>query len=155
MIESPIIAKTKPQQIELYAELKKKIRGRDNTLRIIVDEWCNTLEDIQAFADAGAGDLVQVKTPDLGGIHNSIAAIIYCKGRGMGASLGGTANETDQSSRITAHVGLACQPDFMLAKPGLGGDEALMIQGNEMARTLCLLRRAKAGGTYKPPNIGR
>ena len=58
----------------------------------------------------------------------------------MGASLGGTANETDQSARITAHIGIACKPDFMLSKPGMGGDEALMILTNEMKRTLALLQ---------------
>jgi len=56
------------------------------------------------------------------------------------ACLGGTANETDHSTRISCHMGLACQPDFMLSKPGLGADEALMIQTNEMARTLALLQ---------------
>jgi len=58
----------------------------------------------------------------------------------MGAALGGTANETDQSARICSHIGLACRPDFMLSKPGLGVDEALMIQRNEMHRTLALLK---------------
>ena len=66
--------------------------------------------------------------------------VAYCKANGMGACLGGTANETDQSTRISTHIGLACQPDFMLSKPGLGADEALMIQTNEMARTLAILR---------------
>jgi methylaspartate ammonia-lyase len=140
LIESPIIAATKAQQIQIYAELKTRIRKSENKLRIIVDEWCNTLEDIRDFADAGAGDLVQVKTPDLGGIQNSVEAVLYCRSRGMGTSLGGTANETEHSAQVTAHVGLACQPSFLLAKPGLGGDEALMIQGNEMARALRLVQ---------------
>ena len=83
---------------------------------------------------------MQIKTPDLGGINNSIEAVLYCKSKNMGASLGGTANERDQSSRITTHIGLACQPDFLLSMPGLGADEALMIQTNEMARTLAILQ---------------
>jgi methylaspartate ammonia-lyase len=62
----------------------------------------------------------------------------------MGCCLGGTANETDQSSRITTHVGMACSHHFLLARPGLGGDEALMIQGNEMARTLALVNAVRA-----------
>ena len=68
---------------------------------------------------------MQIKTPDLGSIHNTIEAVLYCKANGMGACLGGTANETDHSTRISTHMGLACQPDFMLSKPGLGADEAL------------------------------
>ncbi|MPZ45266.1 MAG: hypothetical protein GEV05_18100 [Betaproteobacteria bacterium] len=97
------------------------------------------LADIKRFAAAQASDFVQIKTPDLGSIHNTIEAVLYCKANGMGACLGGTANETDHSTRISCHIGLACQPDFMLSKPGLGADEALMIQTNEMARTLALL----------------
>ncbi len=107
---------------------------------LIADEWCNTLPDIKLFTAARASDFVQIKTPDLGSIHNTIEAVLYCKSHGMGACLGGTANETDQSTRISTHIGLACQPDFMLSKPGLGADEALMIQTNEMARTLAILQ---------------
>jgi methylaspartate ammonia-lyase len=33
---------------------------------LVVDEWCNTLDDIRAFADAEAADYAQFKTPDLG-----------------------------------------------------------------------------------------
>jgi methylaspartate ammonia-lyase len=106
---------------------------------LIADEWCNTLEDIKLFADVAASDYVQIKTPDLGGINNTIEAVIYCRSKNMGSSLGGTANETDHSARICTHIGLACSPDFMLSKPGLGVDEALMIQTNEMARTLAIL----------------
>ena len=44
-----------------------------------------------------------------------------------------------QSSRISTHVGLACQADILIAKPGQGVDEALMIERNEMNRTLALI----------------
>ena len=64
----------------------------------------------------------------------------------MGCCLGGSGNETDQSARITAQIGLACRPDFLLSKPGFGGDEALMIQTNEMLRTLALIAASRAGG---------
>jgi len=107
---------------------------------VIVDEWCNTLEDVKAFANAGAGHLLQVKMPDLGGINNAIEAVLYARSKGLGVSLGGSLNETDQSSRITAHVGLACQPTYLFAKPSAGGDAGHMIQTNEMLRTLALLQ---------------
>ena len=140
IIESPIIAKTQREQIDLYRTLLATLRRNGTKVGVIVDEWCNTLEDVKLFTDEKAADFLQIKTPDLGGINNSIEAVLYCKRHGMGAALGGTANETDQSARICTHVGLACQPDFMLSKPGLGVDEALMIQRNEMGRTLALLR---------------
>ena len=140
LIESPIIAKTQREQIELFRKLREVLRRNGTDIGVIADEWCNTLEDVRLFTDEQAADFLQIKTPDLGGINNSIEAVLYCKQHGMGAALGGTANETDQSARICTHVALACRPDFMLSKPGLGVDEALMIQRNEMERTLALLR---------------
>jgi methylaspartate ammonia-lyase len=139
LVESPMIAKTQEEQVEKFAALKRRLEAQSTDVGIIADEWCNTLSDIKLFSQAVASDFVQIKTPDLGGIHNTIEAVLYCKANGMGACLGGTANETDHSTRISTHMGLACKPDFMLSKPGLGADEALMIQTNEMARTLAIL----------------
>jgi methylaspartate ammonia-lyase len=140
LVESPMIAQTQPEQIEKFRGLRELLKQKGIDVGLIADEWCNTLADIKLFAEAQAADFVQIKTPDLGSIHNTIEAVLYCKTHGMGACLGGTANETDQSTRISTHMGLACQPDFMLSKPGLGADEALMIQTNEMARTLAILK---------------
>jgi methylaspartate ammonia-lyase len=139
LVESPIIASTQQEQIANLQQLRALLRDKGIAVGVIADEWCNTLEDVKLFADVAACDFVQIKTPDLGGINNSIEAVLYCRAKQMGSSLGGTANETDQSARISTHIGLACRPDFMLSKPGLGVDEALMIQSNEMARTLALL----------------
>lgn len=139
LVESPMIAKTQDEQIAKFRALRELLERKGIDIGIIADEWCNTLDDIRLFAAAKASDFVQIKTPDLGSIHNTIEAVLYCKQAGMGACLGGTGNETDHSTRISCHMGLACQPDFMLSKPGLGADEALMIQTNEMARTLALL----------------
>ncbi len=140
LVESPMIAKTQQEQIGKFSALRQLLRSKGIDVGLIADEWCNTLADIKLFAAASAADFVQIKTPDLGSIHNTIEAVLYCKSAAMGACLGGTANETDHSTRISTHIGLACQPDFMLSKPGLGADEALMIQTNEMARTLAILQ---------------
>jgi methylaspartate ammonia-lyase len=143
MIETPIIASTREEQIELFQRLRAVLRERNISIGLVADEWCNTLEDIRIFADAGASDYVQIKTPDLGGVNNTIEAILYCKSKGMGCCLGGTANETDLSARICAQIGLATNPDFMLSKPGIGADEGVMILNNEMARTIALIERRK------------
>jgi len=140
LVESPIIAKTQKEQMESFRSVRDLLKRKGIAVGLIADEWCNTLEDIKLFADEKVSDYVQIKTPDLGGINNTIEAVLYCKAHGMGAGLGGTANETDQSARITTHIALACQPDFQLSKPGLGVDEAMMIQTNEMARTLAILQ---------------
>ncbi len=88
--------------------------------------------------------MLQVKSPDLGGINNTIEAVLYACAKGLGVSLGGSLNETDQSTRITAHIGLACRPSYLFAKPGAGGDAGLMIETNEMLRTLALLEHARS-----------
>src|SRR5262245_18495404 len=139
LLESFVNAQTRKAQIDAFRALRAALARRGSRVKIVVDEWCNTLDDIKAFADAGAGDYAQIKTPDLGGINNTIEAVLYAREKGMGCCLGGTGNETDQSARITAQIALACRPDFMLSKPGFGGDEALMIQTNEMLRTLALI----------------
>jgi methylaspartate ammonia-lyase len=136
LVESFVIAPSRAAQIDAFRALRSAMAQRGLGVKIVVDEWCNTLDDIKAFADARAADFAQIKTPDLGGV---IEAVLYARRNGMGCCLGGTGNETDQSARITAQIALACQPDFLLSKPGFGGDEALMIQTNEMLRTLALI----------------
>jgi len=143
MIEAPIVATSLESQVALYKKLRETQRRKGVDVTIVVDEWCNTLEDIRAFGEADAVDMCQIKTPDLGGINNTIEAALYCKRIGMAAYLGGTANETDQSSRITCHIGLATAPAFLLSKPGMGADEALALQTNEMNRTLAILKATK------------
>jgi len=144
LLESFVIAESRAAQIETFCALRSALTRQGSQVKIIVDEWCNTLDDIKAFADAEAADYAQIKTPDLGGINNAIEAVLYVRRMGMGCCLGGSGNETDQSARITAQIGLACQPDFLLSKPGFGGDEALMIQTNEMVRTLALIDASRA-----------
>jgi methylaspartate ammonia-lyase len=139
LLESFVISPSRAAQIERFRALRAALRDAGHPVKIIVDEWCNTLDDIKAFADAEAADYAQIKTPDLGGINNTIEAVLYTRAKGMGCCLGGSGNETDQSTRITVQIGLATQPSFLLSKPGFGGDEALMIMTNEMLRTLALI----------------
>ncbi|MFA7050832.1 MAG: methylaspartate ammonia-lyase, partial [Bacilli bacterium] len=86
------------------------------------------------FADNKAGHILQIKTPDLGGINNTIEAILYCNKKGIGSYCGGTCNETDISAKTTTQIALACSASQILAKPGMGVDEALMLARNEIAR---------------------
>lgn len=140
LIESPIVASSRDSQILSMKQLKKSLASRGIHVKIVADEWCNTLDDIKMFAEANAVDFVQVKTPDLGGLHNSIDAVMYCLKQNIGCCLGGSANETDISARATAQVALATQPQFLLSKPGIGADEGVMILTNEMTRTLALVK---------------
>ncbi|WP_090379345.1 methylaspartate ammonia-lyase [Natronobacterium texcoconense] len=140
-IEGPMDAGNRADQIAAMVELREGLADANVDVDIVADEWCNTFEDVRAFVDAGAADLVQVKTPDLGGIHRSGQAVRYCEGTDTRAYLGGTCNETATSSRACAHVALATNAAQVLAKPGMGFDEGYMIVENEMRRTIARRKR--------------
>ena len=131
-----------PTQMKALAALTAELDARGCDVELVADEWCNTLEDIKLFADNKAGHMVQIKTPDLGGINNTIEAVLYCKEKGIGAYQGGTCNETDRSAQVCVHCAMATQPVQILAKPGMGVDEGFMIVYNEMNRIIAI-RNAK------------
>ena len=130
-------------QIEALAGLTAELDRRGCDVELVADEWCNTLEDIKLFADHKAGHMVQIKTPDLGGINNTIEAVLYCKEKGIGAYQGGTCNETDRSCHVCVHCAMATQPDQILAKPGMGVDEGFMLTYNEMQRIIAIRKARK------------
>lgn len=84
--------------------------------------------------------MIQIKTPDLGGIQHIVEAVLYCQTKGISAYQGGTCNETDRSSQVCVHLAMATKPDQILAKPGMGVDEGYMIVYNEMQRILAVRR---------------
>ena len=133
-----------PTQMKALAGLTAELDARGCDVELVADEWCNTLEDIKLFADNKAGHMVQIKTPDLGGINNTIEAVLYCKEKGIGAYQGGTCNETDRSAQVCVHCAMATQPVQILAKPGMGVDEGFMIVHNEMNRILAIRKAKKA-----------
>jgi methylaspartate ammonia-lyase len=147
IVEHPIDAGSREAQIATYVQLRAALKRIGSPVKIVVDEWCNTLEDIEMFVDQGAADVIHVKTPDLGGINNTIDALLLVRERGLVAYCGGTCNETDRSAQISAHVAMACGAGQILAKPGMGVDEGLMIVGNEMARVTAI---AAARWTSQP-----
>ncbi len=130
-------------QLTALAGLTAELDRRGINVELVADEWCNTLEDIKLFADHKAGHMVQIKTPDLGGINNTIEAVLYCKAKGIGAYQGGTCNETDRSCHVCVHAAMATQPDQILAKPGMGVDEGFMLTYNEMQRIIAIRKARK------------
>ncbi|MER8887290.1 methylaspartate ammonia-lyase [Mesorhizobium sp. M0816] len=140
-IESPADFGSTQAQIENYAKIVSILDNRDSSARIVVDERCNTLEDIRLFAEAKAVHLVQIKTPDVGSIADAARAVLICKANRVGAYVGGSCTETDLSAQASVHVSVATQADMMLAKPGMGVDEGFSIVGNEQNRLLAILNR--------------
>lgn len=140
-VESPVEMASREDQIDILAHLRDALSKQVENVALIADEWCNTLEDIALFCQAGAVDMIQVKMPDLGNIVHSIEGVLLCKQHGIGAYLGGSCNETDLSARTAVNVAMATQADQILARPGMGVDEAVCITANEFARLRTLLKR--------------
>lgn len=139
-IEGPVDLEEKYRQLEGLARITRKLEALGSRVKIVADEHCNTLEDIRQFTDARACHMIQIKTPDLGGIQNVAESNLYCKTHGIEAYQGGTCNETDISAIACVHVAMATRPDRMLAKPGMGFDEGFMIVNNEMERIIQVLK---------------
>ncbi len=140
-IEGPVDAGNKEDTIYYLKKIREELEKKGSKVEIVADEWCNTLEDIIDFADAKAGHMLQIKTPDLGGVNNVIEAIMYCNEVGIGSYCGGTCNETNISAEVSTNIAVACKATQCLAKPGMGVDAGFMIVKNEMNRILARANR--------------
>jgi len=140
-VEHPIDGGSRDGQIAVMSALRQVLARRGSGVQLVADEWANTAADIHLFAAAGAADLIQIKTPDLGSVHHVVDAVLDCQAHGVGTVLGGSCAETDRSARVSTHIGLATGVTQMLAKPGMGVDEGLAVVSNEMNRGLRLSRR--------------
>jgi methylaspartate ammonia-lyase len=138
-IEGPVDAGNKSEQIEMLSAIKAALTASGSAAKIVADEWCNTYPDVVDFVDADCCHMVQIKTPDLGGVHNTVEAVLYSRKHHVEAYQGGTCNETEVSAQVCTHLALASRPDLMLVKPGMGFDEGMTIVANEMARTIQVL----------------
>lgn len=137
-IEGPVDAGNREDTMMALKALTQGLKKLKSKVEIVADEWCNTLEDIKYFADNKAGHMLQIKTPDLGGVNNVAEAILYCNEKGIGSYCGGTCNETNISAEVTTNIAIACGANQVLAKPGMGVDEGYMVVKNEMNRVVAI-----------------
>lgn len=142
-IEGPMDVEDRQKQMEALRDLTAEVDKRGINVELVADEWCNTFDDVKFFADNKAGHMLQIKTPDLGGVNNIAKAILYCNEKGVGSYCGGTCNETNRSAEVTTNIAMACGATQCLAKPGMGVDEGFMIVNNEMNRVVALANRRK------------
>jgi methylaspartate ammonia-lyase len=138
-VEMPIEMQSREEQITVFAALRSALAERGSGVNLVVDEWANSIQDIRMFIAAAATDMINVKSPDLGSVGNAARAVLACWEGGIRPILGGSCTDTDQSARVMAHVALAVQPAWVLARPGMGVDEGFQIVKNEMARTLAII----------------
>jgi len=140
-LEDPFIMPDRYSQIEQMGRLKSALKEEGIKIEIVADEQCNLFEDVKAFADVSAADVIQVKAPDLGGINNVVESILYCKKKGVISYLGGSCCETEVSAKACLHIALATGVDEFLIKPGLGVGTGYVVANNEMQRVLALMEK--------------
>jgi methylaspartate ammonia-lyase len=138
-VEQPVQAASRAEQITSLARLRRLLHSAGSAVQLVADEWCNTLDDVNAFLAAGAADMLQVKMPDVGGLDASIRALLACKEAGVGAYCGGSCTETERAAQVAAGVAMGVDADLLLARPGMGVNEAIMVVRNEMRCTLALV----------------
>lgn len=144
-IEMPVDMGNKDDQFKVMREIRKGLKEGNLDVNLVIDEYANTFEEVKEWADSDACDMIQVKTPDLGALHLTVEAVLYCKRAGKKVYQGGSCTETDQSARLCTNIALATQPFATSGKPGMGVDEAIMIVHNEMQRVLALIKERKKG----------
>jgi methylaspartate ammonia-lyase len=142
-LETPIDAGATEATAASLAALRQALARNGVPVALVADDWCNTAADVELFVGLGAADMIQIKTPDLGALTNTVEAALACRRGATQVFVGGTCNETDVSSRATAHVAASVNADLIYAKPGMGVDEGTMIVRNEFVR-MSLPRRGGA-----------
>ncbi|MDX6592690.1 MAG: methylaspartate ammonia-lyase [Gaiellales bacterium] len=133
-LESPAYGADADTTVRVLRDLHAALAEQDIPVSIVADDWCNTIGDITRFLDAGAADLIQIKMPDLGSLTNTVDAVLACRAAGAGVFIGGSCSETDVSARASVQLAVAAGAEQVLAKPGMGVDEALTVTFNEMQR---------------------
>ncbi len=137
-IESPIVGKTLQDHAKRLAAIRARVRAAAPTTKIIADEWANDVSDIEYLLDQKSVDGIHIKMPDTGTLSECAEAVRICKQANTFVLLGGSCTETDIGSRSSVHLALACSPDVLLVKPGMGFDESYAQMYNEMARQLSI-----------------
>lgn len=135
-VESPIVGRTLEDHGLRLANIRTKVQTTSPTTRMIADEWANEVSDIECLIDQKSVDGIHIKMPDTGALSECAEAVRICKQTNTFALLGGSCTETDIGARSSVHLALACSPDALLVKPGMGFDESYAQMYNEMVRSL-------------------
>jgi methylaspartate ammonia-lyase len=138
-IESAVDFGGRSRHRDGYLLLRDRLRDVCCGVQLAIDEWCNDLSDVHFFSKVRAAHTIHIKMPDLGSVSNSIEAVMVCKKNEVRALLGGSCTETEISARISADIALATQADLVLAKPGMGVDEGIMMIRNQQSRAMSIL----------------
>lgn len=151
IIEMPIDLGSKAAQLEGMDKLNRLLKSKGAKVDLMIDEWCNSFDDLRDWVDSKSIQRINVKTITLGGLHNIVDAILYCNRNGVGAMVGGTCNETEISAMAMANIAMATRPQSIAARPGMGVDEGVMTVYNEMVRVATLEKHRSGAIRSQPP----
>lgn len=138
-IESPLMAPDFDVFKMRIFKLKEILNRRGlhaPRLRIVADEWANSLSDIRQLIVEGGVDGIHIKMPDTGALSECAMAVDVIRAAGKFALLGGSCTETILGARATAHLAVVSKPDAVLVKPGMGFDESFAYLDGEMKRAI-------------------
>lgn len=131
------------EQIEKMAAIRRGVKQAGIKGTLEVEEHCLTIDDYQAFLEAGAADSYKIRPLDTGNfcVMMDIAALVRSDQRDGTKQLylTGSGPETENASRARVHLALATRVDRMLGSPGMGVDEAHSLMTNEMTRVFALV----------------
>ena len=137
-VVDPAVMDSRPAQIKILRQLKGYLRLRRMRLQLAASAWVDSSVAVADFIEAEAVHAIQLNTPQLGSLHNTIEAVLAGREQGMATLLAGNGWDDGHSARILAHVALAVRPELIIAAEGAGGTALL---DNEMARTLAGLKQ--------------
>jgi methylaspartate ammonia-lyase len=113
--------------VEELRRLQEYVRMRGMTVKLVSGGDFDTLEEAKTLIEADAVHMIRLVMGRLGGLNQTVEAIIAARQHGTGILLEG------RPAEIEAQVALATQPDVVVAQPGQAG---LIALHNEMARAV-------------------
>ena len=117
-------------------QLKDFIRIRGMGAQLVAGEHLDTLEGIKSYAEEGATDKIRIAINRLGGIQQSIEAILICREQEVGVLL------DVEPFDMVAHVALATQPDRVAIDARQGAKKIAQFR-DEIMRALVWIEARK------------
>lgn len=146
--EDPVLLDDPQAQAQALGTLHEYLRLRKIDVQIVAGRGIDGVNDLAAFlagpARAGrpAVDMIHVRMPRLGSLHNAVEAVLACRRAGVGVLLDG--GPPGAGARAAAHVALAARPDLLVARSAGDVSAAVGLARNDMARTLAAIAAAIA-----------
>ncbi|MFN2226902.1 MAG: hypothetical protein ACK2UY_11350 [Anaerolineae bacterium] len=148
-VEDPMLLDDRQAQLEALRTLHDYLRLRKIDVQLVAGRGIEGPHDMAAFLP-GAGpakpgaDLIHLRMPPFGSLHNAVEAVLACRRAGVGVLLDGGPAGADTQAAV--HMALAARPDLLVAGPEAGVGAALSLAHNEMARTLAAIAVVSSRG---------